>query len=244
MIETLTTGSKKLFFYEGDFLVKTLETEEEFCKAYRLRHRVFAERLKWVTENEHRLETDMYDSWSTCIGLFSDGDQLLGIVRMTHAPVPFMLESEFNACLVDAHAVRKELDTAEITRLAVDPDMTDRRRSTRAMCTVIKGAYQWCVAHDVRYTYFVVEQPMLRALRLMGWPCQTIGKPVALPPAQVVSVAALIDLDEFRSNGFRNRPEVLEWFSAVNDSPGIEPRQVSKSDRSLHNSYHYRWRAA
>jgi acyl homoserine lactone synthase len=236
MIQTEMTGVKKLCFWEGEHLVKTLENEEELRQAYRLRHRVFAEGLKWVPETERRLETDLYDAWSNSIGVFSDWGQLLGIVRVTQAPVPFMLESEFSACLVGSHPLRKELDTAEITRLAVDPDITDRRLSSMVMCTVIKGAYQWCLAHDVRYTYIVVEKRLLRALRVMGWPCQAIGEPVALPPAQAVSVAALIDLEEFRANGASKRPDVLKWFSAAENHPatrtGLAPvvgRPVSRS---------------
>ena len=84
------------------------------------------------------------------------------------------------------------------------------------MLAAIKGAYQWCLAHDVRYTYIVVEERLFRGLRLMGWPCRVIGEPVALPPAQAVSIAALIDLDEFRRINGAKRPELLRWFSTAN----------------------------
>src|SRR5512146_1176093 len=238
MIQSVTTGMKKVCFCEGEFQVRTLESEEELRQAYRLRHRVFAEGLKWVPETTNRLETDIYDSWSHSIGVFSEWGRLLGIVRMTQAPVPFMLESEFSACLVGSHPVRKELDTAEITRLAVDPGITDRSLSTQLMCTVIKGAYQWCLAHDIRYTYLVVEKRLLRALRLMGWPCQPIGEPVALPPAQAVSVASLIDLDEFRFNGATKRPELLKWYSSVDDRPAILTDHMPALDQPLSRSVH------
>ena len=243
MTQAVTTGMKKLLYYEGELLVKMLESEEELRQAYRLRHRVFAERLKWVQETENRLETDVYDSWSTMVGLFSELGHLIGVVRMTHAPVPFMLESEFSTCLVSSHKVRKALDTAEITRLAVDPDITDRSLSTRAMCTIIKGAYQWCLTHDVRYTYFVVEKRLLRALRLMGWPCRTIGAPITLPPAGAVSVASLLDLDEFRLEGARKRPEVLKWFSTTENIPIIPATQMPALKRDLSTNYDLQWEA-
>lgn len=215
MSDLVVAEEKRIFFHEGVFFVKTLEAESEWCQAYRLRHRVFAERLKWVPERPGRLETDMYDAWSTSIGVFSADSTLLGLVRMTHAPVPFMLESEFSACLTGMHPIRKELDTAEITRLAVDPTLTDRTVSTRVMQAAIKGAYLWCVENDVRYTYIVVEERLLRGLRLMGWPCQPLGTPIALPPAQAVSVAALIDLEAFRLNAAVKRPELLKWYSTA-----------------------------
>ncbi len=215
MSEVLVQETKKLTFWEDGLLVKTLDDEEEWRQSYRLRHRVFAERLRWVPEREDGLETDIYDSWSSTIGLFSDDKHLLGIVRMTQAPLPFMLDSEFSACLIGSHEVRKATDTAEITRLAVAPDIEDRALSMKAMRILIKGSYQWCLAHHVRYTYLVVENRLLRALRLMGWPCHPIGAPVALPPAEVLSIAALIDLDEFRSGGAMKRPEIVGWFSTV-----------------------------
>lgn len=200
-------------FSEGDLVVRALTDEDDLRQAYHLRHRVFAERLKWVPERSDRLEEDVYDAWSTSIGVFSREGKLLGMVRMTHAPVPFMMESEFSACLLGRHRVRKAPDTAEITRLAVDPAITDRGLSARLMKTIFKGMYQWCLAHDVRYTYMVVEHRLLRVVQRMGWPCRALGEPVALPPAEVLSIGGLLDLDEFRSEALISRPAMLEWLT-------------------------------
>ena len=202
-------------FTEGDFLIKTIETRDEMVQAYQLRHRVFAERLKWVPERADRLEADAYDAWSTSIGVFNNGKELLGLVRMTHAPVPFMLESEFSACLVGRHHVRKETDTAEITRLAIDPEIADRGLSARLMKTVFKGMYQWCLQHEVRYTYMVVEHRLLKVVQRMGWPCRAIGEAVALPPAHVLSIGGLLDLNEFRLQAEIARPGMLEWLTTT-----------------------------
>jgi acyl homoserine lactone synthase len=212
---TAAGEQKTVAFYEGEFLVKTLETNEEMTQAYQLRHRVFAERLKWVPERTDRLEADVYDTWSTSIGVLGDENKLLGLVRMTHAPLPFMLESEFSACLVGRHHVRKETDTAEITRLAVDPAIADRGLSAKLMKTIFKGMYQWCLLHDVRYTYMVVEHRLLRVVQRMGWPCHAIGEPVALPPAGVLSIGGLLDLDEFRLQTSTLRPGMLDWLTTT-----------------------------
>jgi len=123
-----------------------------------------------------------------------------------------MLESEFSGCLVGSHRVRKDLDTAEITRLAVDPTIADRGLSAKLMRTIFKGMYHWCLANNIRYTYLVVESRLLRVLQRIGGPCHAIGAPVALPPADVLSVGALLDLDEFRSAAASTRPEMLEWL--------------------------------
>lgn len=219
MKESALVEEKELLFYEGEWLVKTLTDEEELRQAYHLRHRVFAERLKWVPERADRLEEDVYDAWSTSIGVFSSEARLLGMVRMTHAPVPFMIESEFSACLVGEHRVRKTPDTAEITRLAVDPSITDRGLSGRLMKTIFKGMYQWCLANGVRYTYMVVEHKLLRVVQRIGWPCRPIGEPVAIPPAEVLSIGGLLDLDEFRAQASILRPAMLEWLTSTAHAP-------------------------
>jgi acyl homoserine lactone synthase len=208
-------------FIEDEFLVKTLETKEELTQAYQLRHRVFAERMKWVPERADKLEADVYDAWSSSIGVFVDDARLLGLVRMTHAPVPFMLESEFSACLVGSHRVRKQPDTAEITRLAVEPTIADRGLSARLMKTIFKGMYQWCLLHKVRYTYMVVEHRLLRVVQRMGWPCRAIGDPVALPPAEVLSIGGLLDLDEFRFQAADARPAMLDWLTTTTPVPSL-----------------------
>ena len=215
MSDGVIQEARQIAFREGEFLVKTLESEEELRQAYQLRHRVFAEELKWVPERKDLLESDVYDAWSTSIGLFSTHQHLLGMVRMTPAPFPFMLESEFSGCLVGSHRVRKELDTAEITRLAVDPAITDRGLSAKLMRTIFKGMYHWTLANNIRYTYLVVESRFLRVVQRIGWPCHAIGAPVALPPADVLSIGALLDLDEFRSVAAYKRPEMLEWLYAT-----------------------------
>lgn len=230
---TATGEEIGIAFYEGEFLVKALETKEEMIQAYQLRHRVFAERLKWVPERTDRLEADVYDAWSTSIGVFADRTTLLGLVRMTHAPVPFMLESEFSACLVGNHPVRKETDTVEITRLAVDPSIVDRGLSARLMKTIFKGMYQWCLLHDVRYTYMVVEHRLLRVVQRMGWPCHAIGEPVALPPAKVLSIGGLLDLNEFRLQASASRPCMLEWLTTM--TPALSHAHIESSTEREEN---------
>jgi acyl homoserine lactone synthase len=97
--------------------------------------------------------------------------------------------------------------------LTVNPDITDRGLSAKLMRTIFKGMYHWCVDHDVRYTYMVVEHRLLRVVERMGWPCRPIGAPVALPPAEVASIGALLDLDEFRCRAAVQRPDMLRWLA-------------------------------
>lgn len=215
MLGIAKAEKREIKFYEGEFLVKTLKEEAELQQAYRLRHRVFAETLQWVPPTDDGKEMDMYDLWGVTVGLFGPNGALLGMARLLPAAGKFMLENEFGALLPEDYAIRKERDTAEITRLAVNPDIRDPKLSTKIMLGVLKGIYQWAVENEIRYYYLEVEHRFLRALRMLGFPCEPIGPVVQLPPAGVGAVAALYDMARFDDENMEKRPELLEWISTV-----------------------------
>jgi acyl homoserine lactone synthase len=207
-------------FYEGELLVKTLNTKEELSQAYRLRHRVFAEKLQWVPSTEDGQEMDMYDLWGVTIGVLHHDGTLLGMARLLPSSGMFMLENEFGALLPGDYTIRKEQDTAEITRLAVNPDIRDAKLSTQVMLGTLKGIYQWAVENEIRYYYLEVEHRFLRALRMLGFPCEPIGPVVKLPPAGAEAVAALYDMARFDHENMEKRPSFLEWISTIKTTTG------------------------
>jgi acyl homoserine lactone synthase len=181
---------------------------------------VFAESLKWVPETEDRQEIDLYDLWSTTIGLVRDDGAVVGVARLLPSSSQFMLEKEFGALLPAGYQIRKTSDTAEITRLAVDPEIRDRGLSSRMMLALLKGVYQWAVENDIRYYYLEVEHRFLRALRALGFPCEMIGEPVVLPPAGASSVAALYDMVRFDEENAIKKPQLLSWISSIETLQG------------------------
>lgn len=207
-------------FYEGDLVVKTLSTSEEVAKAYRLRHKVFAETLRWVAPSEDGLEVDIYDLWGTSIGLVSHDETLLGLARILPASGEFMLERDLRVLLPPGHVLRKEQDTAEITRLALDPAIRDKSLSARLLLTLIKGIYQWALVHDVRYFYLEVEHRFFRVLHGLGIPCDPLGLPVALPPAGALSVAATMDIMQCEKVLAQRKPRVMEWMATTVTAEG------------------------
>lgn len=218
-MQALATGEDRaIAFYEENFLLRTLEGKADMTQAYRLRHRIFAERLQWVRQNHHGLEFDAYDAFATSVGLFDSSGVLRGVFRMINSSFPFMLESEFHACLNPTSEIRKSPDTAEITRYGIDPALTDRGLSNRLMQILLKGVYQWAIHNDVRYIYMVVEHRFLRALRGMGITCEAISPAVSLPPAQAVSIAAVLDWQQFRQICPQNRPSYFQWMNTIDGS--------------------------
>jgi N-acyl-L-homoserine lactone synthetase len=212
--------SRQIAFYEGELLVKTLESEEELRQAYHLRHRVFAESLKWVPEVEDREEIDLYDLWGTTVGLVRNDGAVVGVARIIPSSGQFMLEKDFAALLPADYRIRKTSDTAEITRLAVDPEIQDRGLSSKMMLALLKGIYQWAVENDIRYYYLEVEHRFFRTLRALGFPCEMIGEPVALPPAGACSVAALYDMVRFDEENAIKKPRLLNWISSIETIQG------------------------
>ncbi|BCA55733.1 protein of unknown function, putative N-acyl-L-homoserine lactone synthetase [Nitrospira sp. KM1] len=208
-------------FMEDELLVKTLTDEDELKASFHLRHQVFAERLKWVGCNQDRLEIDTYDSFATSVGLF-DGAQLRGVFRMVAPPYPFMLESEFRSCLAPGSEIRRERDTVEITRLAIDPTLSDRGLSIRFMQVLFKGVYQWSIQNDVRFLYMVVEKRFLRVLRGMGFSCEAISQAVCIPPAEALSIAAVLDWQRFREVCPVENPAFYNWIDIVDGSTVFE----------------------
>lgn len=212
-------GLSDLEFQEDEFLVRILQGAD-LKQSYRFRHKVFAELLKWVPASVDREEVDMYDLWGITVGLLHRDGTLLGMARLLPSSGKFMLESEFGALLPSGYNVRKTPDTAEITRLAVDPYIRDTKLSTRIMLGVLKGIYQWAVENEIRYYYLEVEHRFLRALRMLGFPCEPVGPVVTLPPAGAQAVAALYDMVRFDTENTQKRPGFLQWISTIKTVEG------------------------
>lgn len=232
----LMEEARKVEFWEDSLLVKTLSDEDELRASFRLRHQVFADRLRWVPRSQDELEADSYDAHATAVGLFDGHHQLRGVFRMVNSSFPFMLESEFRACLLPQCVIRKAPDTVEITRLAIDPTLTEKGLSNRLMQVLFKGVYQWSMQNEIRYLYMVVEKRFLRVLRGMGFTCEAVSPAVALPPAKALSIAAVLDWKQFHDTCPVKQPAFYHWINSVDGSASFERSafmaQDSKEDRT------------
>ncbi len=214
--------SRTIEFQEEDLTVRTICGEEELRTSYMLRHQVFAHRLQWVDRSDDGMERDEYDAFATSVGLFDSRQDLRGVFRIVRSPHPFMLEKEFRPCLLNGCEIRKAYDTAEITRLALDPTLTERGLSTRLMLVLIKGVYQWARQNDVRYMYMVVERRFLRVLRGIGLCCEAISPAVSLPPAGALSIAAILDWQEYHDTAPLKQALFAQWMNTVDGSVSFE----------------------
>lgn len=182
----------------GEFTFRNLGTSDEFEAAYRLRHQIFAEHLKWVPQSDTHLEIDSYDAFANHFGIFGPGQNLVGYARLITADHPFMLEREFQ-CVVSATAIRKQRDTCEATRLCVSPRVRTRILSSdygplSIAGFAFRGIYEWCTGQEIRYLYAVSERGLGKLLRMNGFHCEVIGDPKKMPDG-VIAYLLLLDFD-------------------------------------------------
>lgn len=184
--------------------------------AYGLRHKVFAQELRWVPQSDDGLERDVYDAHALHFGVFRDR-KILSYLRLVSPEHRYMLEKEFRALVSPDHDIRKAPDTREVSRLCVSFDERGTKVRTSLGCLGVsmllyRQVYQWCVPNKVRYLYLVVEYKVLRLLKMFGFPCVLVGEPTRMPDG-VVAAAAIMDWREFEAKNLLARPELVEWFN-------------------------------
>jgi acyl homoserine lactone synthase len=214
---------RELAFCEDNMTVKILTSQAELNQAFRLRHEIFAEELKWVPEDEFGLEIDRYDVNGVHFGVMDMDGNLLAYMRILPTSGPYMLENEFSFLVGRDHDIRHSFDTAEISRLCVSRTARSKvvtgnfgMHSTSIL--LLKGVYHWSSKEHVRYLYAVTEDKVHRLYRAKGFPFKAIGD-VKVMPDGVNAVAIMLDWYEFSMNNLAKKPRFYSWFSQVQPSP-------------------------
>lgn len=196
---------------EDEYVVKKLTTEDELVKSYRLRHLIFAERLRWVSETPGRLEVDEYDKFTIPFGVFRKGE-MLAYIRLALSKDYYMLEKDFRILLPEGHHIRKAPDTGETSRFCVHPEArADKVAGYNVYMFLFKGLYTWCCANGIRCLYTVVEEKIYRLLCARGFPCNPLGDTVTMEDG-TVALAVTVDWREFERLNMEKRPGLLAWF--------------------------------
>ncbi len=173
---------------EGGCIRKDLRGDGEKCQAYRLRHRVFSEELGWVPRTTDQMETDEYDSHAVPIGILDGQKRILAYARLVLPDRAFMIEREVSCLVSSNHRVRKEDNTAEVSRLCVSPEARNAsvsgRFGTHSLSMLpYKRIYHWCARNRVRYVHIVVDCKIYRLFWAKGFPCPPWGNRWPCPTA-------------------------------------------------------------
>ena len=169
---------------------------------YRLRKRVFHDRLGWDVEITDGMEIDIFDSLdpSYIISVDSEG-QVVGCVRQLQTTGPHMLSDVFSSIL-DGEPPLRSSRVWEATRFCVDTQRLSggRGRNTISYVTseIMIAAIEFAISSGVTDAIAVVDPVMNRVLHRSGnGPYDYLGTPKQM--GKVVAMAGLIDCTKERA---------------------------------------------
>jgi N-acyl-L-homoserine lactone synthetase len=227
----------ELVFKEEGFLIKSITTCEEREAAFRLRHDVFCDELKWVPPSPEQMEEDAYDAFAHPIGLFDERNQLVGHVRLIHAPDPFMIEKEFACLLSKDKAFRKLPLMAESTRICVKKEFRTRQVGSFSTAHLLyKAIYNWCLLNDARFFVTIIEKRYYRYLKIF-FPFESLGRFLPLGDG-VLSGIVLMDCRKFELLSKEKRPDLYQWMATLTTrDPSLSPLPGPCSQRRASSRY-------
>lgn len=175
--------------------------DPHFCERYaeqmyRLRYKVFHERLRWDVKTQGDMEIDQFDDLDSTYRLLTDGaDTVQGGWRLRPTTRPYMLSDVFPN-LLNGHEVPRHRHVWEISRFAVDTSQTALTagfsigNATRSLLVdIMKFAIDNQVSQFVLVTTVAVE----RLISSTGLVVHRFGPPTRI--GRVMSVACWIDAD-------------------------------------------------
>ncbi len=174
---------------------------------FRLRARVFGDRLGWEVEIKNGQEKDKFDALDPAyvIGLDDDG-HVVSCVRALQTTGPHMLSDVFSSILHGEPPLRSAT-VWESTRFCVDTQRLGRGTAPNsvsyATCELMIGSLEYARRSGIKDIVTVIDPVMDRVLkRSDNAPYGYVGK--TTPMGKVPAMAALLDCSQERIDRVRN----------------------------------------
>jgi acyl homoserine lactone synthase len=158
---------------------------------YRLRRRVFKDRLDWSVSVSGEFELDVYDTLNPTylMVVVQGGREVLGCVRLLPTTGPNMLANTFPHLLAGRQPPHSEriLESSRFcvdTKLASEVAVNGLHRATFILFAAMIETLKACNA-DCLVT--VTDIRMERILRRAGWPLQRLGPPQQIGEARTLA---------------------------------------------------------
>jgi N-acyl-L-homoserine lactone synthetase len=174
---------------------------------FRLRKRVFADRLGWDVQISQGMERDRFDDLDPAhVVSVDDEGRVVGCMRLLQTTGPHMLSDVFSSIL-DGEPPLRSATLWEATRFCVDTDrlVSGRARNSIAYVTseVMIGAFEFAMSAGVTDAVAVIDPVMDGVLTRSGnAPQGYVGTPK--PMGKVTALAALMDCSEERVKRIRD----------------------------------------
>ena len=172
---------------------------------YRIRSKIFQNRLGWDVSVENGQEYDEYDALQpTYILAVSPCPDVLGCARLLPALGPTMLANTFPQLLGD-NTFRPHSAMVESSRFCVDTADREGRGARffhNATLSLFAGIIEWCLLNNMTEIATATDVRFERILRRAGWPMHRLGAPRQIN--ETLSVAGVLPAD--RQSFERLRP--------------------------------------
>jgi N-acyl-L-homoserine lactone synthetase len=181
---------------DDHYVARVLDSSdvEEMQAALVFRHRVFLEELGWACmEEESGHDHDRYDDSSVHFVAFDENNEVAAYCRLILPQSGFMIETEFSDLVEPGHRIRKDPDTAEISRFAVTRTLRGKIQGFSLIALLLRTVYGWAMANHLRYIYGVCATDHLSFVQAYFPWVQSVGPAYEYQPG-VSSSALLADL--------------------------------------------------
>jgi N-acyl-L-homoserine lactone synthetase len=147
---------------------------------FRLRRRVFKERLDWTVSVSGDLELDVYDALNpTYLVMVTGNREVIGCVRLLPTTGPTMLADTFPQ-LLNGHAPVRDNRILESSRFCVDTALAAEAGAnglSRATFILFAAMIESLSLLNADKIVTVTDTRMERILRRAGWPLERIATP-------------------------------------------------------------------
>lgn len=183
------------------------EFKDVLDEMFKLRARVFGDRLGWEVNIVDGRERDMFDDLHPAhVVSINDEGYVVGCMRLLQTTGPHMLADVFNSIL-DGEPPLRSSQVWEATRFCVDTKKLGRGRGKNSVSYVTSevmiGSFEYAKTAGVLNSIAVIDPVMNRVLQRSGnAPYDYLG--TAKPMGKVVAMAAMMDCSDERITGIRN----------------------------------------
>jgi acyl homoserine lactone synthase len=181
-------------------LPRTIQEAHLLHLHYRLRARVFSDRLGWEVDVTAGCESDGFDALRpTYVLAIAETGQLAGCARLLPTLGPTMVADVFPSLLPDGQ-LNGHAAMIESSRFCVDTSLAEGRGTGsvhEATLTMFAGIVEWCVANGYTEIVTVTDLRFERILARVGWPLRRLGAPKKIGVTMAVAGTLPADADTF-----------------------------------------------
>lgn len=199
-----------------EITAKLITKQNEKMEVIKLRYRVYCQEFGWRNLNQLGVEVDQYDQQAIYFGAFCE-NKLVGTMRLVRRPGTFMVDpgKEYFG-IGNGLDLRMDMDTAELSRLAVDPEFrtTSSHLGTKFGAVTIeiyRAVYQFCLQNGIRYLYIGSTNRMLRIVQYQLCPFDFLPREMEMEDGCIIQIACL-DWRKFEEFNQHKRGFLLDYF--------------------------------